>query len=299
MDLLAKMATYVRVIESGSLSAAAKQRRISLAAVSRQIATLERMVGTPLIARTTRKMSVTAAGQRYYERCLRILRDVDDAQTIGGTEPTRPLRISAPITFGLANVVPRLRSLIAAEPTLRIEVRLEDRVVDLVLEGVDVAIRVATSPPISTEIIAVRLCEFRRVIVAAPSYLAKHGEPKTPAALAKHAALLHAVGASPEEWNLIDANGANPTRVRLDVRAASNANLALRDMAIDGVGIALLPLWFIADEVAAKRLKVLLPGWGTAPVLVHALYRTGHRSEQQMKLLIEHLRKSYARSLGV
>lgn len=293
MDLFAKMATYVRVVEAGNLSAAAKQLRVSGAAVSRQVASLEELVGTPLIARTTRKMTVTPAGQAYYERCVKILRDVDDAQAIGTPTDRGMLRISAPVTYGLASVVPKLRSFTLANPAVRLDIKLEDRVIDLVLEGVDVAIRVATLPPVSTEIIAHKLTEFRRVLVAAPAYLKKHGRPRSPGALATHQVLSHASEGTHSMWNLVGPGG-DPARVPIAVRAASNAGHVLRDLAIDGAGIALLPQWFVTDEIASDRLEVVLPGWSNLPVQVHALFRTHHRGDPRVKLLLDHLRTSYA-----
>jgi len=292
MDLLAKMSTFVRVVEAGSLSAAAKQLRISAAAVSRQIATLEREVGAALLVRTTRRMSVTAAGQRYHERCVRILHEVDDAQAVGRGGVQGALKISAPVTFGLASVVPRVRALTARHPGLRIDLRLEDRVIDLALEGVDVAIRVATMPPLSTELVAHRLFGWTRLLVASPGYLKRRGEPRSPAALAKHDALSHAVDAAGGTWTLV--RGERTARIRMNVRCSSNAGHVLRDLAIDGNGIALLPPWFVTDEVAAGQLRAVLPGWGSEQVVVHALYRTRHRTEQRVRTVIDHLRQSYA-----
>jgi DNA-binding transcriptional LysR family regulator len=291
MDLLAKMATYVRVVEAGSLSAAAKQLRISAAAVSRQITTLEAELDASLLARTTRRMSITAEGQAYYERCLRILHEVDDAQAIGHGGLRGALKLSMPVTFGLASVAPKLRPFVLAHPEVRLDVRFEDRVIDLVLEGVDVALRVAATPPLSTEIIAVRITEWQRVLVAAPSYLKRRGEPKTPEALAKHDALSHAVDAAADSWSLVGAN--RNARVRMNVRCSSNAGHVLRDLAIDGAGIAMLPPWFVTEELAARQLRVVLPGWGSEPLVVHALYRTMHRNEQRVRQLIDHLRAAY------
>src|SRR5277367_4614665 len=138
MDLLDKMATYVRVVEAGSFSAAAKQIRISSAAVSRQVAVLEAELRVTLLARSTRRMAVTPAGRPYYERCLRVLREVDEAQAVArGETVDGSLRVTAPVTFGLARVVPHMRGLMVKHPGLRIDLRLEDRLVDLALEGVD------------------------------------------------------------------------------------------------------------------------------------------------------------------
>ncbi len=143
MDLLDKMATYVRVVEAGSFSAAGKQLRISSGAVSRQIATLETSLRRSLLRRSTRRMEITADGRRYYEACLRVLREVEEAQAAGrGTGREGPLQITAPVTFGLERVVQHVAGLMAKHPELRVDLRLEDRLLDLALEGVDVAIRV-------------------------------------------------------------------------------------------------------------------------------------------------------------
>lgn len=293
MDLLTKMSTYVRVVEAGNLSAAAKQLGLSAAAVSRQLTTLEDEVGAQLVARTTRSMTVTPSGRSYYERCLRILRDVEDAQAIGrATGLEGALKISAPVTFGLASVVPRLRALASRQPSLRLDIRLDDRLIDLVLEGVDVAIRVASEPPISHEIVAHRIYAWRRILVASPAYLKRHGVPKTPAALARHEALSHTIDVAAQTWQLV--NGAYSERVDVGVRCSSNAGHVLRDLAIDGAGIAMLPPWFVADDLANKRLRVILPGWGSELIAAHAIYRSMHRNEQRVRVLIEHLRASYA-----
>lgn len=292
MDLLDKMATYVRVIEAGSFSAAARQLRISAAAVSRQVATLESELGVELLPRSTRRMTVSPAGRSYYERCLRVLREVDDAQSVGrGSAVEGVLLVSAPVTFGLARVVPHVHALLTKHPRLRLDLRLEDRLIDLPLDGVDVAIRVGAAPPESTEVVAHRLASFRRVLVASPAYLKRRGEPKTPEALAKHDALTHAAGAV-DTWALL--HGDREARVRVDVKFRSNALDALRKLALCGVGLALLPDWLVADDVARKALRVVLPDWRTEAVPVNALHRTAHRGAPRVRAFIEHLRAAYA-----
>jgi DNA-binding transcriptional LysR family regulator len=289
MDLLDKMATYVRVIEAGSFSAAAKQLRISAAAVSRQIATLEAVLKVSLIMRSTRRMTITPAGRRYYQRCLRILREVDDAQSVArGDKPDGLLQVSAPVTFGLARVVPHIRSLMNKHPGLRIDLRLEDRLIDLALENVDVAIRVGSAPPSSTELVAHRLFTFRRTLVASPEYLKRKGEPKTPEALAKHDALSYLVGSAPDVWTLRGED--REVRVPVSVKFRSNAPHAIRELALVGAGVALLPEWLVADDVASRRLRVLLSGWGTDAVAVHAIHRRELRGVGLVRVFVEHLR---------
>jgi DNA-binding transcriptional LysR family regulator len=295
MDVLEKMATYVRVVEAGSFSAAAKQLRISPAAVSRQISTLEDELRVRLLRRTTRKMSITPAGRGYYERCLRILREVDDAQALARTKATEGLlNISAPVTFGLACVVPHLSSLMAAHPGLHVELRLEDRLIELALEGVDVAIRVGSVLPDSSDVIAHDLMSFRRVLVAAPAYLKKRGEPRAPEALAKHDALAYPSGDALDSWILVHRE--REARVRVNAVFRSNAPSALRALAIDGTGIAMLPAWLVDEDLERRALRLVLPGWETEPVAVHALHRREHRGSARVRALVEHLRAAYRRS---
>ena len=293
MDLLEKMATYVRVIEAGSFSAAAKQVGLSPAAVSRQIAALESELRSPLVLRSTRRMQVTPAGRRYYERCLRILREVDDAQSVGrGDALDGLLQVSAPVSFGLARVVPHMPSLMRKHPGVRIDLRLDDRLIDLALEGMDVAIRVGGMPPESTDVVAHALYAFRRVLVASPQYLKRKGEPKTPEAIAKHDALSYGVGTPFDSWTLSD--GSREARLRVNVIFRSNAVHATKAFALEGAGIALLPDWLIAEDVQRRALRVVLPAWKTELINVHALHRTLLRGAPRVRLLIEHLRAAYA-----
>jgi DNA-binding transcriptional LysR family regulator len=287
MDVLARMATYVRVVESGTLSAAAKQLRISSAAVSRQIAGLEAELKVTLLTRTTRRMAITAAGRRYYERCLRILREVDEAQALGKQgELDGLLRINAPVTFGLACVAPHLRGLMSRHPGLLVELQLEDRLVDITPEGFDVAIRVGLRPPASTELIAHEIVTYERHLVAAPDYLKKHGVPRRPEALARHDALMTFQGAT-DTWTV--HRNESEARIRPRVILRSNALHAIRDLAIDGAGIAMLPRWFVAEAVAARRLQVVLPEWSLGPVTAYAIYRREQRGAPRVKALIDQL----------
>ena len=292
MDVLARMATLVRVVEAGSLSAAAKQLGISVAAVSRQIAALERELGTTLVARTTRRMTVTAAGQEYYGRCLRILREVDEAQgAFRGGAFEGSLRISIPVTLAFRSGASLFAPLLAKHPALRLDLRFEDRRVDLVLEDVDVAIRVAATPPLSAEIVALPISRWSRIVVASPAYVRRHGKPKTPATLGAHLAVSPARDAVTETWQLV--NGADKASVRMKVRCSCNAGNVLRDLAVQGAGVALFPERFVAADLRERRLHHLLPGWESEPVVIHALYRAAHRNERRVRLLVDHLRAVY------
>jgi DNA-binding transcriptional LysR family regulator len=287
MDLLGKMSTYVRVIETGSFSAAAKQLRISPAAVSRQIATLEADLRTTLLTRSTRRMATTALGRRYYERCLRVLREVEDARAVSRDSIDGLLQVSAPVTFGLARVVPHVPAFMSEHPGVRLSLRLEDRLIDLAFDGVDIAIRVGSTPD-SGDVVAHRLFSFQRVLVASPAYLKRRAEPKTPEALAKHDALSYLT----DTWTL--SNDEREASVRVNVTFHSNALHALRELALNGAGIALLPDWLVGEEVQRRALRIVLPSWHTEPVPVTAIHRTAHRGTTRVRALLDHLRAAYA-----
>jgi DNA-binding transcriptional LysR family regulator len=287
VDLLDKMATYVRVIEAGSFSAAAKQLRISPAAVSRQIGSLERELQGALLLRSTRRMNLTALGQVYYDRSLKILHEIDEVQALGrSSRIDGPLKISAPVPFGIACVVPAIPLLLARNPNLRLDLRLEDRLIDLALEGIDIAIRVGNPPADSTEIIAHRLFSFQRILLASPQYLKQHREPHIPEALSQHRALVYTPDL--DTWALQRA--AERKRVKVDVLFRSNAVHAVRALALQGAGIALLPDWFAREPLQRGELQQVLPEWHSAAISVHALQRKRQRGEARTRIVIEYLR---------
>ncbi len=294
MDLLTQMNTFVRVVEAGSLTAAARQLRLSTASVSRQLAALEVRVGKPLAVRTTRSLVVTEEGERYYQSCLRVLREIDQAHERVREGPHGLLTVSAPVTFGLARVVPLMPSLLARHKGLRIDLRIEDRLVDLPAEAVDVAVRVGIDPPDSTSLAARPLLSYERVVVAAPAYLEERGAPDHPRDLARHDLLVHlcAHGGSPR-WRLsragesVDVEGSGFLR--------SNALYAVRDAAMRGAGIALLPEWLVHDDIARGALRVLLPAWSAPRVQVLAVHRAQARRAPAVRAFIDHLARALPR----
>jgi DNA-binding transcriptional LysR family regulator len=291
MDLLSQMATFVRVVEAGSLSSAARGLRLSLPAVSRQLSALEDELGAPLLLRTTRRLTVTEAGRQYYARCLRILREVEEArgEVRAGREVAGRLTVTAPVTFGLSHVTPHLPALLERHPGLHVDLLLEDRVTDLVGEGVDVALRAGIAPPDSTAFMAHPLMTFHRIPVASPRYLKHRGEPKAPEALARHAALVQLPGAgSAGTWHFQREGKEVAVEVTGPLRIS--APLALRDAAVAGLGVALLPEWLVAGDVAEGRLQALLPGWGTPPQTLSAVHRMELRGAARVRAFLEHLR---------
>jgi DNA-binding transcriptional LysR family regulator len=295
VDLLTQMATFVRVVEAGGLSAAARGLGLSVAAVSRQMSSLEAAVGGPLLLRTTRRFTVNEAGRRYYEHCQRVLREVEAAQaSVKRANVVEGLLVvTAPVTYGLARVSPHVPALLAAHPGLSIDLRIEDRIVDLGRDGVAVAIRTGTTLADSPSLVARRLTSYRRVVVASPPYLKRRGTPREPKALAKHAAIVHvAMSGRITRWCF--TRGDQSTEVQVDAAVGSNAPYALRDAALAGLGVAILPDWLVAEHVAAGELKILLHEWELAPVIVTGVFRTEMRGAPRIRALLDHLAKAYA-----
>jgi DNA-binding transcriptional LysR family regulator len=289
MDLLDQMATYVDIVDAGSLSAAARRKRLSLAAVSRQLGALEKDLGAALILRTTRALKVTDAGRVFYEHALRTLREIEAARanvrgTVSGT-----LRVSAAFTVGLELLLDALPAIAEAHPALSIDLRLEDHASDLLRDGVDVAIRAGIAPPDSTSIIARELARFTRWAVASSRYLRAHATPKSVASLAKHAALVQLTNAGPlDAWTL----GDETVRVQGPLRCTSPT--AIRALALAGQGIALLPDWLVRDDIAAGRLKRVLAEHATPLVQLWALHRIELRDAPRVRVFLDHVTRAFA-----
>lgn len=290
MDLLAQMQTFVRVAEGRSLSAAARAQQLSLAAVSRQLQALEAELGTSLIVRSTRRLHLTEAGQQWLGHCLRVLRDVEDARaSMKGSEvPRGTLVVSASLTFGTVVVLPLLPTLAERHPGLVIDLRLEDQLVDLVGEGVDLAIRAGSPPPDSTAYLARPVFAMRRVLVASPKWLRKHGTPKQPEQLAAATCLLQVTpGGMLVRWSL--RRGDVQTVVDVSGNLRCNAPLALRDLAVAGAGIAYVPDWLVTDELAHGRLRRVLPEWSSSPIHAWAIHRSELRGAAKLRVFLDAL----------
>lgn len=290
MDLLDRMATFVRIVEAGSLSAAARDRGLSLPAVSRQLGALEDELGAPLVARTTRRLHVTDAGRRWYEHCVRLLRDLEEARAdiAASGEVRGALSVSAPISLGARCVVPRLPDLAARHPALVIDLRLEDRVVDLLGDGVDVAVRGGVALPDSAVVLAHPLFTFERVAVASPAYLRRRGSLAHPADLARHAALLQRGPAgTAQTWTLLCAETRHDAAVRGPL--SCNAPLVLRQWAVEGAGVALLPDWLVAADLATGALRRVLPEWSSPRIHCWALTRADLRGSPAVRALLDAL----------
>jgi len=292
VGLFDQMATFVRVVDAGSLSAAARALRLSLPAVSRQLHALEADLDVKLLLRSNRGLQLTDAGHRFYAESVGILASVERARAATGDRDAIAGRlvVSVAISVGLEVVVPRLTELLAAHRSLHVELRLEDRLVDLISEGVDVAIRAGIAPPDSTGFIGHVLGDANwRVAVAAPSYLRRRGRPSTVGQLARHDCLVH-LGPSGPNRRLGFQRGDEVIEVELRGPVETNAALALRQFAVSGLGVAVLPEWLIENDVREGRLRRLLPEWRNGPSYTYAFHRVELRGSARVAALIDALR---------
>jgi DNA-binding transcriptional LysR family regulator len=273
MDLLTQMATFVRVIETGSLSAAARAQRLSLPAVSRQLQALELELGTTLLARSTRRLRVTEAGRAFHVRCVRILAEVEEARkSVGPSRVRGRLTVSASFTLGMHWLVPRLPGLLQRHPDLQIDVRLDDALTDLIVEGVDLSIRAGLPPPENTRLLARPIWQFHRVAVAAPDYLRARPDIARPEDLAAHEAIVQLGPDGPlQTWSLERAGELRSVEVRGRLRLSAPS--AIRDSARAALGIAWLPEWIVGESLRERSLRSVLDGWRSPATGAWAIYR--------------------------
>jgi DNA-binding transcriptional LysR family regulator len=287
MDLLAQMAMFVRVVETGRLSAAARALGLSVPAVSRQLRALELELNTSLIVRSTRHLRVTEAGHIWHAQCTRILRDVAEARrSVAPRGVQGNLVISASVTFGVHHVLPRLPALLRKHPALELDLRLEDSPVDLVADHVDVVLRAGLPIAESATLIARPLSEFQRIVVAAPSYLRARGVPVDPASLPAHDAIVQLSAVGPlAHWRFQRAEEQRDVSVRSRLRLSTP--LAIREAAVSGLGIAWLPAWLVVAELHAGALSRLFEDWSCPPASVWALYRVEARNSPLIRAFLE------------
>ena len=294
MDRIAAMQAFVRVVEAGSFSAVARELRTTQPSVSKRVAALEARLGVKLLARSTRHLSLTDEGRRYYEQCRQILEALDVAE--GGARRSRrsvagTLRVGTAVALGRLKLVAVIGEFLERHPEVTVELALNDRFVDLVEEGIDVVLRIGEVQ--GAGLIARQIATSRRVIVAAPGYLRRRGTPRTPRDLADHNCIVYTGLASPQEWPLATAAGVQPVRVTGNLRV--NSPEAVRAAAIAGIGLALGPRWLFGDALAEGRLKAVLPQTPPAPQPISAVYPESRRESAKVKAFVEFAAGVFAR----
>jgi len=286
MDRIDAMQVFVAVADLAGFAPAARKLGLSPSGVTRLIAALEDRLGARLLQRTTRKVALTDVGARYLERARRILADVEEAENSTEGERTRPggrLVVSAPNGFGRLHVSPVMSAYLKRYPEVSADLRLSDRVVNLVEEGVDLAVRIGHLP--DSTLVARHVGEMRRIVVASPEYLRNHGEPKSPQAIASHETIQFGAMSAPPDWRFVEDG--REMRVPSAPRLTTNSADAAIAYAERGGGLTRVLAYQAAESLKARRLKIVLAKFEAPPMPIHIVYPTSRLLSAKVRTFID------------
>jgi DNA-binding transcriptional LysR family regulator len=289
MDMPGAMIIFAQVVDSRSFSAAAARLGLSKSAVSKQIAKLEDRLGARLLNRTTRTLSPTDAGQDFYERCVRVAHEVEEAERAIShlsTEPRGLLRLNAPASFGRDYIAPLVPEMLVRWPELRIEAVFDDHFVDVVAEGYDLVIRITKLQ--DSSLVARRLASCRRLVCAAPAYLERHGVPQVPADLARHDCVLYSYAADQGEWQFAGPDG-RLEAVRVDGRLRVNSAEAMVAALRAGLVLALAPDFIVGPDIAAGRLVPVLTEYQNPFGAIYAVWPHNRNLAPKVRAVVDFL----------
>ena len=293
-DRWQEMAVFVRVADGGSLSKAARELKLSQPSVSRIVGTLEARLGTTLLLRTTRSISLTDAGALYLERARNLLAEMEEAEqaTRGVDSLQGVIRLAMPLMYGTRAVIPALAPFLARHPDLKVEITMSDARQNLITDGVDVAIRIGIGTLEDSTFGARKLALVERVVVAAPAYLSARGQPATPADIAKHDCIVQHGLFGGESWRFTH----NQTVTSVDVHARLWINSApgVLAAAVSGLGIALATNLMAGEELRTGQLIRLLEAYRLDPAEVYAVFPAGPRPSAKVRAIVDHLAASFA-----
>ena len=289
MDRLANMEAFVRVAETKSFSEAARRLRSSKSLVSRQVAALEAELGVRLFHRTTRSLSLTEEGRGYHEQVARILTEIEEANLSVSKSQEAPrgrLRVSAPMSFGILHIGPAIRDFLAQYPEVELNLSLNDRYVDVVDEGFDLAIRVGRLS--DSSLISRRLGQYRMMLCASPAYLKNHPAPTDPDDIKQHACLCYSTNSLVPEWTFVRPDG-KPWPVQIKGPLHANNGDVLHAAALQGLGLVYLPSFIVGPDVQASALVSLLPDSVPTDTAIHAVYPHSRHLSPKVRALIDFL----------
>lgn len=292
LDTLAGMAIFARVVDAGGFSAAARELGLSKSAVSKQVSALEDKLGARLLHRTTRRMSLTEAGAALLERGRRVLAEAEEAEALVGAlqaEPRGTLRVNAPMTFGTMHLGPAISDFLALHGAVTVDLGLDDRFIDLVDEGWDVAIRIGRLA--DSSLVARKLAAARRVIVASPGYLAARGAPQRLDDLLRHDCLCYSYMTAGEEWRFDGPDGEES--VRVVGRLHANNGEILRAAVCAGAGIATLPTFICGPDIASGRLVRVLPQYEVRGSGIYAVWPPGRHLTAKVRAFVDFLAERF------
>jgi DNA-binding transcriptional LysR family regulator len=296
VDRFQALQVFSQVVESGSFSAAAAKLGLSTTATSRHVAELEAHLQTRLLNRTTRRLSLTESGRALYERAVQLLGDLEEAEqeaSRAAVVPRGTIRLTTSVNFGVRHVAPAIAAFLRAHPGVRFDVSLSDRIVDLVEEGFDLAVRLGMLG--SDNVVARKLGETRLVPCASPAYLETHGAPQAPEDLARHNCFTYEYVRPRNVWRFLDASGAERT-VRVNGNLHSNNGDLLAEAAAHGAGIVFEPAFIVGPDVRAGRLVPLLQDFVAPPMTIYALYPSRKHLSAKVRLFVEFLIERFSQA---
>lgn len=289
MDRVTSMSVFAAAVQEGSLAAAARRHKMTPAMAGRHVDSLEAALKARLLQRTTRRLHLTDVGRAYYQRCRRILEELDEAQREAGElqlSPRGALRIAVPASFGPLHLGGPIARYLRDYPGIRVETMVSDRYVDLVQEGVDVAIRIGRLP--DSTLVARNIGTCRMVVCASPTYLSRYGEPRTPQDLRKHPRLVFSDSVSPGDWTLLDRRGRAHVIDGPCQLLANNMQLLLA-VALEGGGVAYGPSFVFGGALYSGALVRVLPRYSTADLGIHTVVPSSRYLSTKVRQLIDRL----------
>jgi DNA-binding transcriptional LysR family regulator len=297
MNRLVAMDAFVRVVDTGSFTGAAKQLRVGQPAVSKMITQLEERVGVTLLIRTSQGLTPTEAGRQFYEHAKRAVEAADEAETTArgaGAALSGKLRVSGAVTFGRLHVVPLLPRFLALHPSLDIEVFLDDRNVDLVEAGIDVALRMGDLA--DSSLTARKIAQSSRIVVGSPEYLARAGEPTSPAELVSHEAVIYDQRGGGTVWTF--RNGTADMAVTIKGRVRLTAAEGVREAVFAGMGLAVASRWMFAPELDSGRVRQILPDWQLKPIDLWAVFPAGRAAGAKARAFADFIESELGSGAG-
>jgi DNA-binding transcriptional LysR family regulator len=299
MDRLAAMQTFVRVVESGSFSAVAREAQATQSAVSKQVAALERALGARLLTRTTRALALTEEGERYFEQARRLVAEIAEAESglrQGEQQLSGWLRVAASVGFGRLKLMPLVKTFLAEHPGVRIDLRLDDGFIDLVEQGIDVAVRIGELA--DSTLVARRIGTTKRALIASRKYLRSlpkgQKTPRVPEDLLQLNCIVYTELASQNAWTFTAGPGApvevgTAVTIRAQGNLQTNSSEVVRASVLSGMGIGFSPTWLFEDELAQGDLQVLLPDWPAPSMPVHLVSPSQRRQSAKVRAFADHL----------
>jgi DNA-binding transcriptional LysR family regulator len=294
MDRFQAVTAFAKVVETGSFARAAERLDVSVSAVSRQVTELEAHLNARLLNRTTRRLSLTESGRVFYERCVQLLADLEEAEqsaSAGTIKPRGTLRLTCSTTFGARHLAPAIAEFLTRHPEMRCDVELSDRASDLVDEGLDLAVRIGAIG--SQNLVGRKIGITRLVCCAAPSYLGRHGEPRKPEDLAAHACLTYEYLSLKNVWRFRDREG-RERDVRVSGPVHANQGRFLEALAVEGAGIILEPDFIVGPDLLAGRLVPLLRGFEPPPADIYVVYPSRRHLSAKVRAFADFLAERFA-----